>query len=87
MGVISTSKVITTSDRKGRPRTRQPGNQKWVTPIEAVNAKGWVIPPFIIYDGKLHQMAWYQIGILVTWRIVLRENGWTRMDLALPRKH
>jgi hypothetical protein len=27
MGVISTSKVITTSDRKGRLRTKQPGNR------------------------------------------------------------
>jgi hypothetical protein len=40
MGVISTSKVITSSDRKGRPRTKQPGNRKWVTVIEAVNASG-----------------------------------------------
>jgi hypothetical protein len=28
MGVISTSKVITTSDRKGRLRTKQLGNRK-----------------------------------------------------------
>jgi hypothetical protein len=54
MGVISTSKVITTSDRKGRLRTKQPGNRTWVTVIEAVNARGWVIPPFIIFNGKLH---------------------------------
>ena len=40
MGVISTSKVITTSDRKGRLRTKQLGNRKWVTAIEAVNARG-----------------------------------------------
>jgi len=40
MGVISTSKVITGSERKGRPRTIQPGNREWVTAIEAVNAKG-----------------------------------------------
>jgi hypothetical protein len=54
MGVILTSKVITSSDRKGRLRTKQPGNRKWVTAIEAVNARGWAIPPFIIFDGKLH---------------------------------
>jgi hypothetical protein len=40
MGVISTSKVITSLDRKGRLRTKQPGNRKWVTAIEAVNARG-----------------------------------------------
>jgi len=59
MGVISTSKVITTSDRKGRPRTKQPGNRKWVTAIEAISARGQAIAPFIIFDGKLHQATWY----------------------------
>ena len=54
IGVISTSKVITTSDRKGRLRIRQPGNRKCVIAIEAVNAKGWVIPLFIIFNVKLH---------------------------------
>jgi hypothetical protein len=54
MGVISTSKVIITLDRKVRLRTRQLGNRKWVTAIEAVNARGWAIPLFIIFDGKLH---------------------------------
>jgi hypothetical protein len=82
MGVISTSKVITTSDRKGRPRTRQPGNRTWVTAIEAVNAKGWAIPPFIIFDGKLHQMPWYQSGLPATWRIAVSNNGWTNDKLG-----
>jgi len=40
MGVILTSKVIISSDRKGRLRTKQPGNRKWVTTIEAVNIRG-----------------------------------------------
>jgi hypothetical protein len=66
MGVISTSKVITTSDRKGRLRTKQPGNRTWVTAIEPVNARGWSIPPFVIFDGKLHQMNWYQTGVPAT---------------------
>jgi hypothetical protein len=74
MGVISTSKVITTSDRKGRLRTKQPGNRTWVTAIEAVNARGWVIPPFVIFDGKLHQTTWYQTGILVTWKIAVSDT-------------
>ena len=83
MGVISTSKVITTSERKGRPRTTQPGNRKWVTVIEAVNAKGWAIPPFVIFDGKLHQTTWYQTGVPATWRIAVSDNGWTNDKLGL----
>jgi hypothetical protein len=83
MGVISTSKVITTSDRKGRPRTKQPGNRKWVTVIEAISARGQAIPPFIIFDGKLHQATWYQTGIPTTWRIAVSDNGWTNNELGL----
>jgi len=83
MGVISTSKVITSSDRKGRLRTKQPGNRKWVTAIEVVNARGWAIPPFIIFDGKLHLSTWYNTGILQTWRIAVSDNGWTNDKLGL----
>jgi len=54
IGVISTSKVITTSDRKGRLRTKQLGNRKWVTVIKAIGTKGQAIPLFIIFDGKLY---------------------------------
>ena len=59
IGVISTSKVITTSDRKGRLRTKQLGNRKWVIVIKAISTKGQVIPLFIIFDGKLYQAIWY----------------------------
>ena len=36
MSVIATSKVITTSERKGGTRTTQPGNRKWDILMEAV---------------------------------------------------
>jgi hypothetical protein len=83
MGVISTSKVITTSDHKGRPRTRQPGNREWVTAIEAISAKGWAIPPFIIFAAKLYQTNWYQTGLLHNWKIAVSDNGWTNDKLGL----
>jgi len=82
MGVISTSKVVTTSERRGRPRTVQPGNREWVTSIEAINSKGWAIPPFVIFAGKMHQMAWYQTGLPPTWKIAISENGWTNDELG-----
>jgi hypothetical protein len=83
MGVISTSKVITSSDRNGRPRTTQPGNREWVTVVEAVNAKGWALPPFIIFAAKLHQMVWYQAGLPSTWKLAVSDNGWTNDELGL----
>ena len=54
MGVVSTSKVVTRADRKGRTRTIQPGNREWVTVVHGVNAQGWEIPPLIILAAKLH---------------------------------
>lgn len=54
MGVISTAKVITASDRTSRPVTFQPGNREWTTAIEYINTDGWSLPPMIILKGKLH---------------------------------
>lgn len=59
MGVISTSKVITGSNRAGRPRTTQPGNCEWVTVIKTICAWGMAIPLLIIFKAVMHQTAWY----------------------------
>ena len=83
MGVISTSKVVTSSERRGRLRTIQPGNREWVTAIQGINAKGWSIPPFIIFAAKLHQKTWYQCGLPPTQKIAVSENGWTNDELGL----
>ena len=54
MGVATMSKVVTSSDTIGRAIVVQPGNRDWVMVIEAINASGWPIPPFIILAGKLY---------------------------------
>jgi hypothetical protein len=46
IGVLSTAMVVTSS--------KQPGNRKWVTVIQGVNALGWVLPPFVVVKGKFH---------------------------------
>ena len=55
MGVISTAKVITGTDRAGRPRTIQPGNREWVTVIETISVCGVSILPLIILEAVMHQ--------------------------------
>ena len=40
IGVISTAKVITGSERAGRPFFTQPGNREQVTVIEGINSAG-----------------------------------------------
>ena len=59
IGVITTAKVVTGSERSLRPVTIQPGNREWVTAIECVSSYGWTAPPMIIFDGKVHISSWY----------------------------
>ena len=49
MGVISTAMGVTSSERSGRAKAKQPGNREWV--IQAVNALGWSLPPFVVVKG------------------------------------
>jgi len=83
MGVISTSKVVTRSERKGRPKTKQPGNREWVTLVHTINACGWVLPAFVIFEAKLHQASWYRIpGLPSDWKIAVSDNGWTTDEIG-----
>jgi hypothetical protein len=76
MGVISTAKVITSSDRAGRLRTLQLGNREWVSVIEAINTHRVAILPLIIFSAVIHQKCWYD-WIPDNWSIAVSENGWT----------
>jgi hypothetical protein len=84
MGVISTRAVVTRSDRQGRPKIVQQGNREWTTTIQGINAMGWAIPPFIIFQGKHHLSAWYKEDDLPhDWVVAVSENGWTTNKLGL----
>jgi hypothetical protein len=59
MGVIASGMVVTGTERHGRPKSVQPENREWITDIQAINAEGWAIPPFIIGAGQYHLVNWY----------------------------
>ncbi|KAG6996961.1 hypothetical protein FocnCong_v015130 [Fusarium oxysporum f. sp. conglutinans] len=40
MGMFSSGIVITRAERHGKPKSIQPGNRKWVTATQAINAEG-----------------------------------------------
>jgi hypothetical protein len=82
MGIISTAKVITASERRHRPKATQPGNREWVTVIQGINARGWAIPPFVVFAGQHHLSAWYSEDIPQDWVIGLSDNGWTTNELG-----
>ena len=54
MGVISTAKVITGSERSNRPVAMQPSNREWVTAIDCISTAGWSLLLVIIFEGKVH---------------------------------
>ena len=84
MGIIQAGMVITSSERRHRPRQAQQGNREWVTVIQAVNSQGWAVPPFIIVAGKTHLASWYREHQLPgDWKIALTHNGWTTNEKGL----
>ena len=83
LGIASTCKVITSVDRV-KPKQLQPGNREWVTAIECVNARGWFLPPMVIFKGKVHLSAWYENNeIPRDWTLAVSDNGWTTNELGL----
>jgi hypothetical protein len=84
MGVISQEAIVTGSERRGQPKTVQPGNRERTTVIQGINAKGWAIPPFIIFQGHNHLSNWYKEEALpLDWVIVVSDNGWITDKLGL----
>ena len=84
MGIISSAMVVTSADRRGKPKLAQPGNREWVTVIQGINSQGWAVPPFLVVAGQNHLANWYQDrGIPRDWVIALSSNGWTTNEIGL----
>jgi hypothetical protein len=83
MGKILSQMVITGWDRSGGKKKKiQPGNREWVTVIEGVSAIGRVLPPFVIFAGKVLITTWFK-DLPRDWIIEVSPNGWTNNQLAL----
>jgi hypothetical protein len=83
MGQISASKVVTATDRPGRPKQVKPTNSEWVTLIQGACADGSLIPPFIIMKGKEFNQTWFYQGLPSTWTFTVSANGWTTDEIGL----
>jgi hypothetical protein len=82
IGVGGSIKVVTASELRLNPIGRQPGDREWVTLIAAVNAGGWLVPPFFIFKGKTHNQSWYHNNPK-DWRIAVTDNGWTTNEVGV----
>ena len=84
MGMLSSAKVVTSSERGSRPRTNQSRNREFVTVIQGVCATCWTLPLYIVVKGKFHVIPWYRSGRFPSdWRIHTSTNGWTTNDIGL----
>ena len=84
MGVICSSMVVTGASREGRRKHLQAGDREWATAIECVSSDGFVVPPYLILQGKYHLASWYtEADIPDTWRIKTSPNGWTDNETAM----
>jgi hypothetical protein len=84
MGIISTAKVVCSSDRKEKPRLLQPGNREWVTAVECISARGIALPSLIILKSVNKLLDWYNLPCLPPdWSITESPNGWTSDELGI----
>jgi len=59
MGMICSGMVVTGANREGRRKHLQAGNREWATAIECISSDGFVVPPYLILQGKHHLASWY----------------------------
>jgi hypothetical protein len=82
MGRIFSQLVVTGSKKPGKQKKLQPGDREWVTLVQGVAATGRIIPPFLIFAGKVLISTWYA-GLPRSWVIAVFPTGWINNDLAL----
>jgi hypothetical protein len=82
MGKISSQLVVTGSEKPGKQKKLQPGDREWVTLVQGVAATGRIIPPFLIFAGKVLISTWYT-NLPRNWVITISPTGWINNDLAL----
>jgi hypothetical protein len=51
--------VVTSSERAGRVKVKQPSNREWVIVIQAVNTLSWSVLLFVVIKGKYILLSWY----------------------------
>jgi hypothetical protein len=82
MGKISSQLVVTGSEKPGKQKKLQPGDREWITLVQGVAATGRVIPPFLIFAGKVLISTWYT-DLPRNWVIGVSPTGWINNELAL----
>jgi hypothetical protein len=54
ISMLSNTKIITSSERRGRPRTKQSNNREWITIIQGIYTDDWALLPYFVMKDKYH---------------------------------
>ena len=54
-----------------------------MTAIEAICADGYILPPCVIFAGKVYISGWFETNLPSDWRIEISNNGWTTDEIGL----
>ena len=82
LGLSKQSIVVTSTERKQRPRVLGSHSSQWVTVIAGINAGGWEIPPYILFKAKEITNTWFD-QLPPRWKIGVSPNGWTTLEHSL----
>jgi hypothetical protein len=83
LGQISTSRVVTSFERTGRPKQVKPSGTEWITVIQGACADGSAIPPLLIFKGKTINYSWLGEDFPQTWMFAVSPQGWTSDEIGL----
>lgn len=82
-GIADVDNVVISRSEK-TTITTQPGNRReWVSIIECIGTNGYVLPPFVIFEGKQLPQSWITPGLDPNTVIKVTPNGWTDHEVAL----
>jgi hypothetical protein len=87
-GIGDAVKVIIPRQQK-TASSIQPDNREWVSIIECIGFNGYVLPPYIIFEGKQLQQSWFRNDIEIDQQTVVccSPNGWTDSEIAVNWLH
>jgi hypothetical protein len=84
IGIIYTDIIVIRADRRGRGKQFQFDNREWATAIKYVNNDSFILPLFLIIQGKNHLVFWYVgIDLPSSWVVKTSLNGWTDNNIAI----
>lgn len=76
IGYCQNTMVVTSTERKQRPKALVSDSTQWTTVIAAINSQGWSVPPYILFSGKEMNRAWFK-HLPPQWKLGVSPKGWT----------